>query len=285
MSRGPVNTRRPFFKMHGAGNDFVVFDARDEPLRVTAARARALADRRTGIGCDQVIVMRPGQAGEVFMEIWNGDGGEVAACGNAARCVGRLLMEETGSARVTLETRAGLLAVRGAGEAVTVDMGRPSFDWRDIPLSEACDTLAVPLAQDSLSAPVAVSMGNPHAVFFVDEPDATQLARLGPELERHRLFPEGANMTVAAVEAGDRLRARVWERGAGLTQACGSAACAALAAARRRGLTGNAANVALPGGVLQVHWAADGRIHLTGPAETSFAGEIELEGDPAEAAA
>jgi len=285
MIHADSDSGRPFLKMHGAGNDFVVFDARDEPLRVTAALARVLAERRTGIGCDQVIVLRENERADAFMEIWNADGGEVSACGNAARCVGRLLMDETGRDDAMLDTRAGERSVWRSGAQITVDMGAPSFDWYSIPLSEACDTLALPLAHDTLIEPVGVSMGNPHAVFFVEDPDAIELARLGPELECHRLFRERANITVAAVEADSWLRARVWERGAGLTQACGSAACAALAAAHRRGLTGRTAQITLPGGDLQVHWADDDHMHLTGPAETSFSGRVDLSALAGEAAA
>jgi len=276
MSHAQSDTGRPFLKMHGAGNDFVVFDAREEPLRVTAALARAVADRRTGIGCDQVIVIRPSERADAVMEIWNADGGEVSACGNAARCVGRLLLDDAGGKTASLATRAGLLRIWREGDEIAVDMGAPKLDWADIPLADSCDTLALPIAHDSLVEPVAVSMGNPHAVFFVDDPDAIDLGRLGPVLEHHPLFPERANITVAAARAPDRLSVRVWERGAGLTAACGTAACATLVAAHRRGLAGRDAQVALPGGVLTVHWAEDDHVHLIGPAETSFSGRIDL---------
>ena len=285
MNSVQSDTGRPFLKMHGAGNDFVVFDARAEPLAVSPTLARAVADRRTGIGCDQVIVIRTSETADAFMEIRNADGAEVVACGNAARCLGRLLMAETGRERVRLETRAGRLALWREGGEFAVDMGTPGLDWRDIPLAEACDTQALPIAHDTLVEPAAVAMGNPHAVFFVEDPEAIDLDRLGPELEHHSLFPERANITVAAVETPNLLCARVWERGAGLTQACGTAACAALVAAHRRGLAGREAQLSMPGGVLTVRWAADDHVHLIGPAETAFSGRVDLAAFPQEAAA
>jgi len=269
--------RRQFVKMHGLGNDFVVLDARERPLPLVAEAARSIADRRQGVGCDQVIVVEKPRAGlaDAFMRILNADGGEAGACGNATRCVGDLLMRESGRDHVVIETVAGLLDVeRRADSRVAVDMGPARLDWRDVPLSGPCDTLHLELALAPLADPAACSMGNPHATFFVADVAAIDLAALGPVLERHKLFPERANIGVAQVVARDRLRLRVWERGAGLTRACGSGACAALVAAARRGLTARRATVALDGGELEIEWLADGNVLMTGPVATSFVGEL-----------
>ena len=273
----PPGPRRQFVKMHGLGNDFVVLDARDRPLPLVAEAARSIADRRQGVGCDQVIVVEKPRAGlaDAFMRILNADGGEAGACGNATRCVGDLLMRESGRDHVVIETVAGLLDVeRRADSRVAVDMGPARLDWRDVPLSAPCDTLHLELALGPLADPAACSMGNPHATFFVADVAAIDLAALGPVLERHKLFPERANIGVAQVVARDRLRLRVWERGAGLTRACGSGACAALVAAARRGLTARRATVVLDGGELEIEWLADGNVLMTGPVATSFVGEL-----------
>ncbi len=267
---------RAFWKMHGLGNDFVILDAREVPLALDGPAVRALADRRTGIGCDQLIILRPSAQADLFMEIRNADGGEVSACGNASRCVGRLLMDEAGRDAGRIETRAGVLEVARAGEQVRVDMGRPGLDWRDIPLAAAADTRELDIAEDGLARPAAVSMGNPHMIFFVDDGASVDLVRLGPRLARHPLFPEGANVSVARVPDAGTIRLAVWERGAGPTRACGTAACAALVAAHRRGLTGRAADVMLPGGRLQVEWAADDHLFMTGPVAVSFTGTVDL---------
>ncbi|MBI4184256.1 MAG: diaminopimelate epimerase [Proteobacteria bacterium] len=267
-----------FIKMHGAGNDFVIVDARNEPFAPTPTQARAIAERRTGVGCDQLIVIEPprGRRAAAFMRILNADGGEVAACGNATRCVGLLLMREGLASPVAIETEAGLLAAEaGPDGSIVVDMGPVRTDWREIPLSRPQDTLHLELALGPLSDPVAVNVGNPHAVFFVAEPNSVDLARLGPELEHHPLFPERANVSIAKVAAPDRIRLRVWERGAGLTRACGTAACAALIAASRRGLSGRAATIELPGGALEVAWRDDNHVTLSGPVAVSFAGTID----------
>lgn len=269
-------TGRTFIKMHGAGNDFVILDGRAEPCVLSPDAVRAIADRRLGVGCDQVIVLAPAQAGDVAMRIWNGDGGEVAACGNASRCVARLVMAETGRAEAVIETAAGLLrAARAEDGTITIDMGTPKFDWREIPLRREMDTLHVDLARGPLSEPVAVNVGNPHAVFFVDDAEAIDLAGLGPALEHDPLFPERANISVATVIAPNALRLRVWERGAGLTRACGTAACAALVAGVRRGLLERAADIRLDGGTLRVEWRADDdHLLLSGPAAESFRGAL-----------
>ncbi len=266
---------RPFIKMHGLGNDFVVVDARLDPFVLTDEAARAVADRRAGVGCDQLIVMEPptNGAADVFMRIRNADGGEVEACGNATRCVAALIMEETGRDRCTVETQAGLLHAVGreAGE-IAVDMGELRTAWQDIPLARESDTLHLDLAVGPLSDPVAVNIGNPHAVFFVDDVAAVDLAALGPQLEHNPLFPERANIGVAQLVGPDRLRVRVWERGVGLTRACGTGACAAAAAAHCRGLTGRKVEVRLDGGPLALEWREDGHMVMTGPVATSFTG-------------
>ena len=268
---------RPFIKMHGLGNDFVVVDARDQPFAPSEAAARAIADRRTGVGCDQILILEPPSNGraDVFMRIRNHDGGEVGACGNGTRCVAALVMAETGRERLTVETAAGLLQASAAGPArVTVDMGEARLGWRDIPLSEERDTLHLGLASGPLSDPVGVNMGNPHAVFFVEAVEDLPLDRLGPALEHDPLFPEHANIGAAAVIGPNRLRLRVWERGVGLTQACGSGACAAAVAAARRGLAGRKVEVVLDGGALELEWREDGHVLMTGPVATAFTGSL-----------
>jgi diaminopimelate epimerase len=268
---------RAFIKMHGLGNDFVVIDARAEPFALGDPEARAIADRRTGVGCDQLIVMEPPvqDGADVFMRIRNADGGEVEACGNATRCVAALIMAERGAETCTVETSAGLLAARSLGPArVAVDMGEARIGWREIPLSREMDTLHLALSADGLADPVAVNIGNPHALFFVEDAEAVELARLGPRLENDPLFPQRANIGVAQVSGTDRLRVRVWERGVGLTRACGTGACAAAVAAHRRGLSGREVEVTLDGGPLALEWREDGHVVMTGPVATSFHGVL-----------
>ncbi len=269
--------QRPFIKMHGLGNDFVVVDARAEPFGLGDPEARAIADRRTGVGCDQLIIMEPPvqNGADVFMRIRNADGGEVEACGNATRCVAALIMAERGTETCIVETPAGLLAAQSLGPAqVAVDMGEVRLGWREIPLAREMDTLHLDLAAEGLVDPVAVNIGNPHAVFFVDDAVAVDLARLGPRLEHDPLFPQRANIGVAQVSGTDRLRVRVWERGVGLTRACGTGACAAAVAANRRGLTGHKVEVTLDGGPLDLEWREDGHVVMTGPVSTSFRGVL-----------
>jgi diaminopimelate epimerase len=269
----------PFLKMHGLGNDFVVLDARCDAIAIDAAAVRALADRHTGIGCDQLIVLEPPRhpAAQLFMRIRNPDGSEAEACGNATRCIARLLHEETGDRRARIETVAGLLAAEVLGDGrVAVDMGPARTDWRDIPLARGEDTDHVDLALGPLSEPVCTNIGNPHATFFVEDIAAIDLAALGPILEQHALFPQRANIGVAEVCDRRHLKLRVWERGAGLTRACGSAACAAVVAAHRRGLAARQALVELDGGALDIRWRDDGRVIMTGPAALSFEGTFDL---------
>jgi diaminopimelate epimerase len=268
----------PFLKMHGLGNDFVVLDGRRAAIAVDAAAARALADRRTGIGCDQVILLEPPRhpAAQVLMRIRNPDGSEAEACGNATRCVADLLRCETGDASLRIETVAGLLEAEATPDGrVAVDMGPARTGWGEIPLAQAMKTDRVELTLGPLSAPVCTNIGNPHATFFVDDVEAVDLAALGPVLEHHPLFPQRANIGVAAVRDRRNIRLRVWERGAGITRACGSGACAALVAAHRRGLAGRQAAVALDGGILDITWREDGHVIMTGPVAVSFEGTFD----------
>jgi len=268
----------PFYKMHGAGNDFMVLDARTTPIPLAPPRIRALGDRRRGVGWDQLIVLQASLRADVQMRIFNPDGSQSGACGNATRCVAELLGRETGRTEISIETLAGLLpAERLPDGQVRVNMGRPGLGWQDIPLSAAVDTLHLPLPGD----PAAANMGNPHATFFLADPGALEARTHGPIFEHDPIFAAGANIGFAYVESPDRLRLRVWERGAGLTLACGSGACAALVNAHRRGLTGRRATIAMDGGDLVVEWAADGHVLMTGPTMTAFQGMVDLELYPA----
>ena len=274
---GPVMV--PFRKMHGLGNDFVVLDARAGALPVTPARAAAIADRHFGIGCDQFIVMEPPPAGaDVFMRILNPDGSEAGACGNATRCIASLVAEEAGKDRVVVRTVAGELPVeRLPGGLWRADMGPARLRWDEVPLAREMDTLHVPLALGPVADPAACSMGNPHATFFVADLDAIPVADLGPRLERDPIFPDRANIGFAQVLSPEHMRLMIWERGAGLTLACGSGACATVVNAARRGLTGRRATVSLPGGDLTIEWReADGHVLMTGPVATAFTGTLDL---------
>lgn len=276
----------PFLKMHGLGNDFVVFDARSDPLALSAAEAGAIADRHRGVGCDQVIVMEPPHADgdPVFMRIYNADGSESGACGNATRCVGSLLMAETGAATTAVRTRAGILPMWAAdGGHVRVDMGPVNTDWRAVPLAGEADTLHVAFDAGPFSDPVAVNVGNPHAVFFVEDAQAAPLADFGYAIEHDPLFPDRINVQAAQVVARDHVIVRTWERGVGLTSASGSSACAVLAAAVRRGMMDRRGRVELAGGTLTVDWAADNHVYQEGPVSHSFQGELDIAALAAEA--
>lgn len=266
-----------FVKMHGLGNDFVVVDRRLGGAALSPAAVRRIADRHTGVGCDQLLEIEPARNGRAaaFMRIHNADGGEVGACGNGARCVAKLLMGESGEERIVIESRAALLSAEARpGGAVAVDMGEVKTGWREIPLAREADTLHLPLEAGPFRDGVAVNVGNPHAVFFVPDAEAAPLADYGPLLERDPLFPERANIGAAEIKGEGAIRLRVWERGAGLTLACGSGACAALVAANRRGLPGRRARLVLDGGALDVEWRSDNHVVMAGPAETSFTGEL-----------
>ncbi len=256
--------------MHGLGNDFVIFDSREAPVEMTEPRARALADRRTGIGCDQLIVLERSDQADVRMRIWNSDGGEVESCGNAARCVALLL----GGAG-WIETAGGLLAASAQGSVATVDMGEPRFRWDEIPLAYPMDTAAMPVGWEDLASPFAVNVGNPHIVFFVADSDSVELERLGPLIENDPLFPERVNVNIASIAAGG-IRLRVWERGAGLTRACGTGACATAVAAVSRGLAPSPVRISLPGGALSIAWSEGSTIAMSGPATPVFEGEVIL---------
>ena len=262
--------RVSFVKMHGLGNDFVVLDARADALPpMTPAMARALADRHTGIGCDQLILLEPSDAADFAMRIFNSDGGEVESCGNASRAVALLHGEAA-----QVETPGGTIGLQPADGGATVDMGRPRFEWDAIPLDHAADTAELPVGWDQLERPFAVNVGNPHAVFFVDDIDEIDLAALGPEIEHDPLFPERVNVNVASVHDGS-IRLRVWERGAGLTRACGTGACATAVAAIRRKLAVSPVQVDLPGGRLEIAWDGVGPVLMTGPATESYRGSFE----------
>jgi diaminopimelate epimerase len=273
-----------FVKMHGCGNDFVVFDERAAALGFTPLRVAALADRRTGIGCDQFITIENPPAGsnaDAFMRIRNPDGGEAGACGNATRCVASLLFQESGRRQQVVRTVAGNLAAEILEDGrIAVDMGPVRLGWQDIPLASPCDTLHLPLPGD----PAGASMGNPHATFFVPAVEALDIVAQGRALEHDPLFPERANIGFAQILAPDRIRLRVWERGAGLTLACGSGACATLVNAHRRGLTGRHAIIVADGGELEITWLKnglqngleDGHVLMTGPVATAFAGRVDL---------
>jgi diaminopimelate epimerase len=260
-----------FRKMNGLGNDFVVLDARAAAISLSPEAVRAIADRKEGIGCDQVVALEPSARADAFMRIWNADGGEVGACGNAARCVAALLGDERGVPRISIETESGVIgATVNDDRSVTIDMGAPRFAWSEIPLAKPfADTNAIavePAGDPALGAASVVNVGNPHCLFFVADVDAHDLARLGPKLERHKLFPERANISLVQVLGPSHLKLRTWERGAGLTRACGTAACAAAVAAARRELSGRKVTVRLPGGDLVIAWREkDGHILMTGP--------------------
>ena len=266
----------PFVKMHGLGNDFVVFDGRRDPavLDLDNATAARIADRKTGVGCDQLIVIEPARddLADAFMRIRNNDGGEVQACGNATRCVASIVMGELGRKDVIIQTVVGLLDANGLADGrVTVDMGQVKLDWRDIPLGQAVDTNHIPLSLGGLSDAVGVNVGNPHAVFFVDDAESIDIEKLGPVLEHHEMFPERANIEVCSIIGEDRIRMRVWERGAGVTLASGSSSCATAVAARRRGLVNGQVTMDLDGGQIMIDWRDDG-IWMSGPTAHVFDG-------------
>jgi diaminopimelate epimerase len=265
-------TQTPFLKMHGLGNDFAVFDARQTPLTFTSEAVRQLSHRFTGIGCDQFIVLEPSTKADVFMRIYNQDGGEVEACGNASRCVAVLLAKPA----CTIETVVGVLSATAQGQTAIVDMGEPRYDWAAIPLASAMDTLDMPVGWEFLDHPSAVNVGNPHVIFFVAKASAVDLARLGPLIERDGLFPKRVNVNIAEIVDRHEIKLRVWERGAGLTLACGTGACATAAAAIRRGLTERNVTVHLPGGVLTIELTDTNRLLMGGPVATSFTGMVDL---------
>jgi diaminopimelate epimerase len=259
-----------FHKMHGLGNDFVVIDAREQPVEMTPLRARAIADRHTGIGCDQLILLEPSATATVRMRIFNADGGEVEACGNANRAVALLLNKDA-----TIETKGGMVRTSVSASHAVVTMEKPRFAWDQIPLSYAMDTAPMPVGWEDLESPSCVNVGNPHAIFFVEDCDAVDLDRLGPMIENDPLFPERVNVNAASLVGQDHLKLRVWERGVGLTQACGTGACATAVAAIRAGHVTSPVRVSLPGGDLEIAWEPGGEIHMSGPATYVYAGETD----------
>ena len=267
-----------FVKMHGLGNDFVIIDGRENGFSPNFRMRIAIADRHRGIGCDVLVVLEaPTAAADVLMRIYNPDGSATGACGNVTRCVAQLLFRTTGRTRCVIQTEAGLLESWAAGDGrVAVDMGVPRVAWQEIPLSGPMDTLAVALSMDELPAPCCVGMGNPHAVFFVDDVAAVALAAVGPRLENHALFPERCNIEFVQILHRSHFRMRVWERGAGITQACGSGACATVVAAARRGLGERSAVVTLDGGDLYIEWRSDNHVVMSGPTALVFSGELVI---------
>ncbi|MBM3616054.1 MAG: diaminopimelate epimerase [Alphaproteobacteria bacterium] len=269
--RGPSGLG--FMKMHGAGNDFVVIDSRGRGAVVTPALARALGDRNRGVGFDQLAEIRDSDSADFALDFWNNDGSRAGACGNATRCVADYMMRQLGKDAISLITaRGGLSALRLPDVRVSVNMGPPQLDWQSVPLAQAVDTLHLPLAGD----PVAVGMGNPHCVMFVDDAEAVDLPAIGPRYEHDPLYPERTNVEFASLTGPDRLRMRVWERGAGITLACGSGACATAVAAHLRGLTGRRVTLDLDGGVLEIDWRDDG-VWMTGPVAHVFDGQLSPE--------
>tara|TARA_R100001126_G_scaffold96929_1_gene69814 strand:- start:767 stop:1576 length:810 start_codon:yes stop_codon:yes gene_type:complete len=265
--------RLSFVKMHGLGNDFAILDGRDGALpQLSQAQIRALADRHRGIGFDQMIALAPSDDADFAMRIYNADGGEVEACGNATRAVGVLH-----GAEASIETAGGVLRVRPGANMAEAAMGVGRFDWQDIPLAYAMDTREMPLGWDMLERPSAVNVGNPHIVFFVDDLSTVPLETLGPEIESDPLFPERINVNVAQVLSRDSIKLRVWERGAGLTLACGTGACATATVAYRQGLVDEEVRVTLPGGTLTIRHDSEGGIHMAGPATESYRGSFDLD--------
>jgi diaminopimelate epimerase len=269
-----------FRKMNGLGNDFVVIDARERALSISNEQARAIADRKTGIGCDQLIVMEKSSLADVKMRIWNAEGGEVESCGNASRCIADIVMDEKGEDSATIDTKGGFLVGRRAGTLqVTIDMGKPRFDWDQIPLSEKfADTRHIelqvgPIDEPLMHSPSVVNVGNPHCVFWVKDLNIANLGKVGPMLENHPLFPERANIEMAKVVSRDHVIVNVWERGAGLTNACGTAACAVMAAGFRIKIIDRAARITLPGGDLLMSINEDtGHVIMTGPLQYDYEG-------------
>jgi len=270
MERTQPNLGLRFLKMHGAGNDFVILDSRGREAVTTPRLAEAIGDRHKGVGFDQLAEIRDCAEADIALDFWNSDGSIAGACGNATRCVADLVMAEAGRATLTIRTLRGVLhARRLEGGQVAVNMGHPQLEWAEVPLARAADTLHLPLADDR----AAVGMGNPHCVFFVPDAEAVALASIGPQVEHDPLFPERTNVEFASVIGPDRLRMRVWERGTGITLACGSGACATAVAAHLRGLTGRSVTLEVDGGTLGVDWQADG-VWLTGPVARVFEGVL-----------
>lgn len=274
-----------FVKMQGIGNDFVVLDARPggsaAGLSLTANEARHISDRHFGIGCDQILIIAPSQNADITMQILNSDGSKANACGNGSRCVADLVMAETDAEQISMETDGGIIHAHRDGDLIAIDMGDAKIDWQEIPLASAMDTISIDLGHQNLPPAIGVNMGNPHAVHIVEDAEAIDLAAIGPLLEHHPIFPDRANIEFISKIEKNVIRMRVWERGAGITIACGTGACAAAVAAARAGLTDRQVKVVLDGGTLFIHWRDDGHVIMTGPSATSFFGQIHLDQDEA----
>lgn len=258
-----------FHKMHGLGNDFVIIDGRETRVELTPARAKAIADRKSGVGCDQLILLETSTLADVRMRIFNQDGGEVESCGNATRCVVALLGKD-----IRIETTGGMIDGQFRTDSVTLEMPPPRFGWQDVPLAFAMDSAAMPLAWDELETPMAINVGNPHAIFFVDDVDVIDLERLGPLIENDSAFPERVNVNVASIHDG-AIKLRVWERGVGITRACGTGACATAIAAIRQGKVASPVDVHQVGGVLNIGWHPGSSIIMTGATTYVFKGQAD----------
>jgi diaminopimelate epimerase len=268
----------PFIKMHGLGNDFVIVDNRKTPIALSAKQLRAISDRNRGVGCDQFIILSEPKSPDtdVFADLYNNDGFDCGACGNATRCIASIMINETGKEEIVIETNQGILkGWKAENGMIRVNMGQPRINWDEIPLAKEVDTLHVPVSNDEYSNPTCVSMGNPHAVFLVDDANAVDVAKNGSYFETHEMFPEKTNVEFVSVINRNKLRMRVWERASGITQACGTGACASLVAAARLGVTDKNAEVVLDGGSLFIEWADSGDILMTGAVATSFTGVLD----------
>ena len=270
MQQETLPSNLPFLKMHGLGNDFVIIDSRGREAIVTPELATAIGDRHRGVGFDQLAEIRTSSSADIDLDFWNSDGSRAGACGNATRCVGRLMLDETGKDEVTIRTERGILIARRAGNEVSVNMGHPQRMWDEVPLSHPVDTDFLPLEGE----PVAVGMGNPHAVFFVDDIQKVDVPNWGKKVEYDPLFPQRTNVEFAEVRARDEIRMRVWERGTGITLACGSGACATAVAASVRGLTDKKVRMEVDGGWLTLDWRDDG-VWMTGPTQLVFKAEFD----------
>lgn len=277
MTNDTQDALRPFRKMHGLGNDFVIFDGRADRLDLSADQARHIARRHCGIGCDQIITLWNSDKADVFMHIQNADGSEVNACGNATRCVGDIILREKDVDKITIETGAGLLKASRQNDMITVDMGKPLRGWDEIPLSHEMNVDDLDLTVGPLSHPVVVNMGNPHVVFFVDNVADIPLSELGPQIENHALFPERVNVSIVENCGNGILRHRVWERGAGITEACGSAACAVIVSASLRNIVDRKATIELDGGCLHMEWDGNDHVQMTGDVTYVYEGRLNLD--------
>jgi diaminopimelate epimerase len=262
--------------MHGLGNDFVVFDFRNSPFELTEKQVINISDRNKGVGCDQLITISKSEKADAFMNIYNADGSKVEACGNATRCIGHLLIDEMGKETATIETNVDILIAKKAGDKkITVNMGKPRLNWNEIPLSKQVDTSNIELNNKDVKKALAVSMGNPHLVCFVDDAEDFDVANVGARYETHPLFPEKTNVEFANLVEENKIRMRVWERGAGITKACGTGSCATLVAAVRAGFCKSEAKIILDGGQLFIKWGEDGNIYMTGEVAIAFRGTLD----------